>query len=505
MFIVYYFDNANNNIKVYDFATSIDDAQQKMIFYGKELIENENGRKHLEICIKDITTDLSKELDGYYLIKNIDKIELYKKLTHINNIKGWTGIYHDIKIDVLILGYYSFSEFDSKLIKQYYCEEKKIEPISFINKTNKKVTFSNDLVDALQKSGFKPNKEHRFKLPIKKQSIKSIPIESIPIKSIPIKSIPIESIPIESIPIESIPIESIPIESIPVESISDESIPVESIPDESIPVESIPIKSIPIESIPNESIPVESIPIESIPVESISDESIPVESIPVESISDESILVESIPDESIPEELMLDESIPDESIPDESIPDELIPEESIPDELIPEESIPDESIPDESIPEESIPEESMLDESIPDESTYNGNIKQTNTNVYNSKYIYSDYEESDYDIEEYYNKFNYSNMINDDFENNLLNDKLENEISIGCNRYCNINSKCKLCNLPDDLFNNKIRYFDYDEMDILDNNNNGIKDDEEYIDNSDNINLSGLKNIKIIKKPWKYD
>jgi len=51
MYIVYFFDNTTNKISVIDFGSSLDDAQKKLIYYGKEYIENENGKKHIDVCI----------------------------------------------------------------------------------------------------------------------------------------------------------------------------------------------------------------------------------------------------------------------------------------------------------------------------------------------------------------------------------------------------------------------------------------------------------------------
>lgn len=170
MFIVYFFDNSTHKIKVMDFASSLEDAQKKAIYYGKEYIEHENGRKHLENCIKDLNSDLTKELDGYYLIKNIEKVDLFQKTTKIDDVKGWTGTYQSIKPEINSLGYYSFVEFDSKLIK--YTETTQIKDVKPLEK---KVHFTNDLATALKEANFKPNKDCRFKFDInrKEQSIQT--------------------------------------------------------------------------------------------------------------------------------------------------------------------------------------------------------------------------------------------------------------------------------------------------------------------------------------------
>lgn len=171
MFIVYFFNNNTNKIQVIDFAASLDEAQKKLIYYGKEYIENENGKKHLDNCIKDLNKDLTKEVDGYYLIKNIEKVDLFQKITKIDDIKGWTGFYQTVKSEIINLGYYSFSEFNSELIKNYEVYDIKNVP----KPSEKKVHFSNDLVAALQQSNFKPNKECRFKFNVsrKEQAIQT--------------------------------------------------------------------------------------------------------------------------------------------------------------------------------------------------------------------------------------------------------------------------------------------------------------------------------------------
>jgi hypothetical protein len=169
MYIVYFFDNTTNKISVIDFGSSLDDAQKKLIYYGKEYIENENGKKHIDVCIKEINTDLNKEADGHYLIKNIEKIDLIKKSTKIDDVKGWTGTYQHVKSEIFNLGYYSFAEFDSKLLKQYSNQtfEEKINNNNKISE--KKYEPSNNLVSALIESGFKPNKDCRFKFNITKK------------------------------------------------------------------------------------------------------------------------------------------------------------------------------------------------------------------------------------------------------------------------------------------------------------------------------------------------
>jgi hypothetical protein len=98
-----------------------------------------------------------------------------KKNTKIDDIKGWTGTYQSVKSEINNLGYYSFSEFDSKLMKPYHIE--KIEESREIFKpSEKKVHFSNDLAAALKEANFKPNKECRFKFDInrKDQSIQTV-------------------------------------------------------------------------------------------------------------------------------------------------------------------------------------------------------------------------------------------------------------------------------------------------------------------------------------------
>jgi hypothetical protein len=49
MFLVYFQDN-NTNIKVLDLATSLEDAEKKIIQNGKDYIEIENGKKQVEKC-----------------------------------------------------------------------------------------------------------------------------------------------------------------------------------------------------------------------------------------------------------------------------------------------------------------------------------------------------------------------------------------------------------------------------------------------------------------------
>ena len=181
MYIVYFFDNTTDKISVIDFGTSLEDAQKKLIYYGKEYIEHENGKKHLDICVRDINTDLNKEVDGHYLIKNIEKVELIKKTTKIDNIKGWIGLYQSVTSELSNLGYYSFVEFDSKLLKQYSYEEISEKKIDLSKNIEKKSQQSTSLVAALIESGFKPNKDCRFKFDIvrKEQEMQSQPEDII--------------------------------------------------------------------------------------------------------------------------------------------------------------------------------------------------------------------------------------------------------------------------------------------------------------------------------------
>lgn len=168
MYFVYFFDVTTNKMKVLDFGTSLEDSQKKLIYYGKEFIENENGKKHLEVCVKDVNIDLNNEVDGYYLIKNLEKVELVKKSTKIDDVKGWTGTYQSVKSEISNLGYYSFVEFDGKLLKQYSYDSFNIESNKkqIQIKQTAKYEQSNNLVNALKESGFKPNKDCRFKFNI---------------------------------------------------------------------------------------------------------------------------------------------------------------------------------------------------------------------------------------------------------------------------------------------------------------------------------------------------
>jgi len=94
---------------------------------------------------------------------------LIKKSTKIDDVKGWTGTYQHVKSEIFNLGYYSFAEFDSKLLKQYSNQtfEEKINNNNKISE--KKYEPSNNLVSALIESGFKPNKDCRFKFNITKK------------------------------------------------------------------------------------------------------------------------------------------------------------------------------------------------------------------------------------------------------------------------------------------------------------------------------------------------
>jgi hypothetical protein len=179
MFVVFFYDNNNNKIKIEDLANSIEDAEKKIIQFGKDFIEIENGRKHLEKCVKDFNCDLSKEDDGFYLIKHVsncvlEKVELIKKVIKIDEIKGWTGTYCSTKTETYNLGYYSYTHFDKKLLNIYSQNNKSIEITSTENKTTQVSPISSinnfsSVISALKDSGFKPTKNCTFKFNINKK------------------------------------------------------------------------------------------------------------------------------------------------------------------------------------------------------------------------------------------------------------------------------------------------------------------------------------------------
>jgi len=179
MFVVFFYDNNTNKIKIEDLAISSEDAEKKIIQFGKDFIENENGRKHLEKCVKEFNCDLTKEDDGFYLIKHVkehalEKVELIKKVIKIDEFKGWTGTYSSTKTELYNLGYYSYTNFDKKLLNIYSQINrpteisstgnisKQVSPVSSIN------NFSS-VITSLKENGFKPNKNCTFKFNINRK------------------------------------------------------------------------------------------------------------------------------------------------------------------------------------------------------------------------------------------------------------------------------------------------------------------------------------------------
>jgi hypothetical protein len=180
MFLIYFCDNTN--IKVLDLATSNEDAEKKLVYYGKEFIEIENGKKHLEKCLKEFGSDLKKESDGYYLVKNTKKIELYKKSTNIEEFKSWLSTIQQINHIVEAIGYYTYVDFDSRLLAQY--SQTRSEPIKQVTKTTLQAGINSDdnsysgVISLMKESGFKPNKDCKFKFPIKRKSQDNIVVEN---------------------------------------------------------------------------------------------------------------------------------------------------------------------------------------------------------------------------------------------------------------------------------------------------------------------------------------
>jgi hypothetical protein len=174
MFVIFFYDNITNKIKIHDLGTSIEDVEKKMIQFGKDYIENENGKKHIETCIKSEVDDLNKEKDGYYLIKSIEdlklvKVKLLHKTTTVDEIKGWTGVYTNLKTEINDCGYFSYTEFDQKLLQIYSQTNvpKTIQP-----KVETKPISSggfDSVIQSLKSNGFKPNKDCRFKFDIKRK------------------------------------------------------------------------------------------------------------------------------------------------------------------------------------------------------------------------------------------------------------------------------------------------------------------------------------------------
>jgi hypothetical protein len=174
MFVIFFYDNKTNQIKVHDLGTSLEDVEKKMIQFGKDYIENENGRKHMETCIKSEVDDLNKEKDGYYLIKTIEdlklvKVKLVHKTTIVDEVKGWTGLYKNLRTEIKDCGYFSYTNFDQKLL-QIYSQTNVPKTIQPKVETKPISTGGFDsVIQSLKSNGFKPNKDCRFKFDIKRK------------------------------------------------------------------------------------------------------------------------------------------------------------------------------------------------------------------------------------------------------------------------------------------------------------------------------------------------
>jgi hypothetical protein len=205
MFVIFFYDNKTNQIKVHDLGTSLEDVEKKMIQFGKDYIENENGRKHMETCIKSEVDDLNKEKDGYYLIKTIEdlklvKVKLLHKTTIVDEVKGWTGLYKNLRTEIKDCGYFSYTNFDQKLL-QIYSQTNVPKTIQPKVETKPISTGGFDsVIQSLKSNGFKPNKDCRFKFDIKRKEEPKYPDIIIKEEDINIFDISNLSKKIQSIP-----------------------------------------------------------------------------------------------------------------------------------------------------------------------------------------------------------------------------------------------------------------------------------------------------------------
>lgn len=168
MFIIYFYDNETSKITVLDFAISLENIEKKMIYYGKEFIENENGKKHLDKCVKPYNYDLSIEPNGYYLIKNDDVINLVNKDIVIENNNGWFLTNQQIKPIIKNIGYYAFSEFSREILHPYSSTASicdilpKIDKKLYNDKINTNTGVISNMINLMKETGFKPNKNCKF-------------------------------------------------------------------------------------------------------------------------------------------------------------------------------------------------------------------------------------------------------------------------------------------------------------------------------------------------------
>ena len=166
MYLIYFQNSQDHNIKVLAFTATMEKAKTKIAEVAKEFIIDNEGKKKLENVFQEENTDISKLNDGYYFVKKENCIDVYMKTSKLATQSGWLGSYQTIDNKYEKVGIYSFVEFDNNMLNQFI-------DTGYVNKTviTKETKIvkgaSMDLVLAqLVKNGFKNHLK-----PVKKNNL----------------------------------------------------------------------------------------------------------------------------------------------------------------------------------------------------------------------------------------------------------------------------------------------------------------------------------------------
>lgn len=163
MYLIYYQTVGEKTIHVKDFAYTPEEATEKLIKIAKDFIIVEEGTKKAESTFKDEPVDLSKIVDGLYLIKIDNIINVYKKTTNIKLVSGWISSTQEPEYKSEYLGCYVMQEFQTELLdfhKRSAFESRQIKLKDSITHDN----VRDELIKAMSDLGFKPQKGTKFSI-----------------------------------------------------------------------------------------------------------------------------------------------------------------------------------------------------------------------------------------------------------------------------------------------------------------------------------------------------
>lgn len=156
MYLVY--EQTSNEINILGITNNVYDAKIKMCDFAKEFIIKKEGTDKLETVNQEIISDDLK--DGYYFLKESDKITIILKETNIINLPGWIFNSSNKNSIKNIVKEIKIKEFDKSII-----------PSGVTNDKDKTINRMSNVINSVKNHEFnltrviiKPtNKESKYK------------------------------------------------------------------------------------------------------------------------------------------------------------------------------------------------------------------------------------------------------------------------------------------------------------------------------------------------------